>query len=92
MQYAASRQASQQDSAPKKSHGGASAKDKAKKVLLDSEAGTSGDLSPRVRNSFLERRYSPSTGMEFHKWQIVLEQFMAIGMIVKEEDVSVDSE
>jgi hypothetical protein len=66
-------------------------KDRAK-VLLDSEAGTFGDLSPRVRHSFLEGCYSPSMGMEFDNCEIILEQFLAMGMIVKEEDVSVDSD
>jgi hypothetical protein len=30
--------------------------------------------------------------MEFYKWQIILEQFVAMGMIAKQEVVCVDSE
>jgi hypothetical protein len=42
-------------SVPKKNHGDASVKDKAKKILADSVVGASGDLLPQIRSSFLER-------------------------------------
>jgi hypothetical protein len=48
---AASQWSPQPGTAPKKGRGRASMKDKAKKVLLDSEVRTSEDLPPRVRNS-----------------------------------------
>jgi hypothetical protein len=58
------------------------------RVLAHSEAGTSSDLSPHVRRSFIERRYSPSTGLFRNHWEIILEQLLAMGLIVKEEVVS----
>jgi hypothetical protein len=39
-----------------------------RKVLLASEAGTSGDFPLRIKNSFHEGHYSPSTGMEVSEW------------------------
>jgi hypothetical protein len=62
------------------------------KVLLDVEAGTSRYFPPKIRMSFLEGRYSRSPGMEANEWQIILEQFLAMGVIVKEEVVNVDSD
>ena len=58
---------------------------KADKILADSEAGTSEVLPPRIRDSFLEMRYSPSTGMERSEWEVIFEQFLSMGLIVKEE-------
>jgi hypothetical protein len=52
--------------------------------------GASGDLPPRVRNSFLERRYSPSTRMDHSKWEIILEQLLAMGLSAKQEVISDD--
>jgi hypothetical protein len=69
-----------------------SAKAKASRVLLDSEAGGSGDLPPIVKKFFQEGCYSPSTVMEMSEWQIMLEQFIAMGVVVKEEVVSIDNE
>jgi hypothetical protein len=69
-----------------------SAKAKANRVLLDSEAGGSGDLLPIVKMSFQDGRYSPLTGMEMIEWQIILEQFIAMGLILNEEVVNIDSE
>jgi hypothetical protein len=61
--------------------GCSSAKEKAAKILAASEARTSGDLPPRIRDS-----YSP--GMECSEWEIILEQLLAMGLIVKQEVVS----
>jgi hypothetical protein len=75
----------------KKGRGGGSAKDKAVRILADSEAGTSSDLPPHIKRSFIERRYSSSTGMDRSEWEIILEQILAMGFIVKEEVVSDDN-
>jgi hypothetical protein len=69
----ASQQAPRWGSASKNNHNCSSAKAKAKKVLLDSEVGTSEDLPPRIRNSFLKGCYSPSIGMDISEWQIILD-------------------
>jgi hypothetical protein len=52
--------------------GCSSAMAKASKVLSDGEAGTSRDFQPKIRKSFLQGRYFPSTGMEVNEWQIIL--------------------
>jgi hypothetical protein len=70
-----------------KSHSRASTKDKARRILLDSEEGAFGDLPPWVRNSFLKGWYSPLTGMNVDERPIILEQLLAIGVIVKMEVV-----
>jgi hypothetical protein len=77
-----------QSSASRKGCSGNSAKDKATWILADAEAGTSRDISLRIKWSFVERRYSPSTGMDRSKWEIILEQLLITGLIVKEEVVS----
>jgi hypothetical protein len=86
------RQASEQVLDLKKNRGCGSVKDKVVKILAASEAGTFGDLPPRTRDSFLERRYSPSTGMESNEWEIILEQLLVMGLIVKHEVVSDDDD
>jgi hypothetical protein len=42
-------------------------KDKAEIFLADSAAGAFGGLVPQIRNSFLERGYSPFIGMELNE-------------------------
>jgi hypothetical protein len=37
---------------------------------------------------FTERRYSHSTGMDQSKWEIILEQLIIMGLIVKKQVVS----
>jgi hypothetical protein len=54
--------------------------------------GGSRELPPIVKQSFQEGHYSPSTGMEMSEWQIMLEQFIAMGVVVKEEVVNIDSD
>jgi hypothetical protein len=61
-----------------------STKAKASRVLLDSKTGGSGDLPPIVKKSFQEGCYSPYTGM-----QIMIEQFIVMEIVVKEEVVSI---
>jgi hypothetical protein len=41
-----------------------------------------------MKRSFAERRYSPSIGMDQSEWEIILEQLVITGYIVKEEPVS----
>jgi hypothetical protein len=85
------RQATERSSILKKNHGYGSMKDKAAKILADSEARTFGDLPPRTRDSFLESRYSPSTGMDHSEWEIIFE-LLAMGLIVNQDAVSDDND
>jgi hypothetical protein len=62
------------------------------KVLLDVEAGASDRLPPIVKQSFKEGRYSPSTRMEEKEWQILLEQLIAMEVVVKDEVINIDSD
>jgi hypothetical protein len=59
---------------------------KATQILADA----SNNISPHIKKSFAERRYSPSTSMDRSEWEIILEQLLAMGLIVKEEVVSKD--
>jgi hypothetical protein len=77
-------QASEQSSAQKKGHGGNSAKGKTAQLLADA----SSDILARIKRSFAERRYSPSTSMDRSEREIILEQLFIMGLIVKEEVVS----
>jgi hypothetical protein len=43
---------------------------------------------PRMRRSFMDRQYSPSTGMDRSEWEITLEELTRMGLIVKREPVS----
>jgi hypothetical protein len=43
------------------------------RVLLDSEAGTFGAGPSWLQNAFHKWRYSPSTGMDINKWQVIFE-------------------
>jgi hypothetical protein len=69
---------------------GSSTKDKARRILIDRQVGASGDLPPQVRNSFLEQWYLPLTRMHHSKWEIIVEQLLAMGLIVKQDVVSDD--
>jgi hypothetical protein len=65
---------------------------RADRVLLDAEAAGSDKLPPLVKHSFKEGRYSPSTGMEEIEWQIILEQFIVVGVVIKDEVINIDSD
>jgi hypothetical protein len=54
-------------SAPSNGYGGGSAKKKAAHILSEAP----GDISPRMKRSFVERRYSPSTDMDQSEWEIM---------------------
>jgi hypothetical protein len=64
----------------------------ADRVLLDVEAGASNALPLLVRQSFKDGWYSPSAGMEEREWQIMLEKFIAICVVVKDEVINIDSD
>jgi hypothetical protein len=64
----------------------------ANQLLIDAGVGTSNDLLLVIKQSFKDGRYSPSTGMEEIEWQIMLEQFVANGVIVKDEIIDIDSD
>jgi hypothetical protein len=62
------------------------------RVLLDVEMGASDELPLTIRQSLKDGRYSPSTRMEEREWQIMLEQFIMTGVVVKDEIISIDSD
>jgi hypothetical protein len=62
------------------------------RVLLDVEMGASDELPLTIRQSLKDGRYSPSNRMEEREWQIMLEQFIMTGVVVKDEIISIDSD
>jgi hypothetical protein len=44
-----------------------------------------GAISPHMRRSFIDRRYSPSTGTSLSEWEVILDELILMGYIVKEE-------
>jgi hypothetical protein len=44
-----------------------------------------GAISPRMQRSLLDRHYSPSTDMCLYEWEIVLNELVHAGYIVKKE-------
>jgi hypothetical protein len=79
-------------SANVRGRGWGSAKVKPDRVLLDVDVGASDELPFVIRQSFKGGRYSPSTSMEEREWQIMLEQFIASGVVVKNEIINIDSD
>jgi hypothetical protein len=49
------------------------------------------ELPLAIWQSFKDGRYSLLTGMEEREWQIMLEQFIASGLVVKNEVINIDS-
>jgi hypothetical protein len=45
---------------------------------------------PRMQRLFVDRQYSPSTGMGLSEWEIILEELTRMGYIVKKE-LNIDS-
>jgi hypothetical protein len=70
--------------------GGGSTKVIANRLLVDAEAGAFNELPLVIRQSFKDGRYSPSTRVEEIEWQIVLEQFIVSGVVVKDEIINID--
>jgi hypothetical protein len=50
-------------------------------ILLDAPRA----VSPLMWRSFIDRQYSPSTGMDRSEWEIILEEIICMGYIVKKE-------
>jgi hypothetical protein len=65
---------------------------KTDRVLLDIDLGASDELPLIIKQSFKDGHYFPSTSMEEREWQIMLEQFIASGMVVKNEIINIDSD
>jgi hypothetical protein len=61
-----------------------SAKNKAAQILADA----SGMISHWMKRLFVDRQYSPSTGMDRSEWEIILEEHTCMGYLVKQEPVS----
>jgi hypothetical protein len=61
-------------------------------VLLEVETGASNELPLVIRQFFKDGRYSPSTRMEEVEWQIMLEQFIASGVVVNNEVINIHSD
>jgi hypothetical protein len=45
----------------------------------------SGAISTHMRRSFVDRRYAPSTGMGLSEWEVILDELICMGYIVKKE-------
>jgi hypothetical protein len=41
-----------------------------------------------MKHSFVDRQYSPSTGMDQSEWELILEELIRMGFLVKQEPVS----
>jgi hypothetical protein len=76
--------ASSSSSVPSHGCGRGSTKNKAAWIL----ANASGAISPRMKHSFIDRQYSPSTSMDRSEWEIISEEFIRMGLLVKQESVS----
>jgi hypothetical protein len=63
----------------------------ADRLLANVEAGASNQFLLVVRQSFNNGPYSPLIGMEEIEWQIMLEQFIASGVVAKDEVINIDS-
>jgi hypothetical protein len=68
--------------------GGGSAKHKTTRILVDAD----GAIAPRMKHSFVDRQYSPSTGMDHSEWEIILEELTHMGFLVKRESLSESEE
>jgi hypothetical protein len=71
-------------STPPRDCGGGSMKNKVAWILSNDV----GAISPHIRRSFIDRQYSPSTGMDWSEWEIILEELIWMRFIVKKEHVS----
>jgi hypothetical protein len=49
-------------------------------------------ISLRMRRLFVDRQYSPSTGMDLSEWEIILDELTHMGYIVKKEPDSDNNE
>jgi hypothetical protein len=60
------------------------AKNKATRILADASKA----ISPRMRHSFVDKQYLPSTSMDWSEWEIILGELIHMGFLVKKEHVS----
>jgi hypothetical protein len=73
-------------------HGRKSAKVVADLALLDVEAWASDEPPLMIRQSFKNIRYSPSTRIEEVEWQIMIEKFIASGVVIKNEVININND
>jgi hypothetical protein len=73
-------------------HGRKSTKAVADCLLVDVEAGALDKLPLLIKQFIKDGHYSPSIGIEELEWQIMLQQFIASGVVVKNEVINVDSD
>jgi hypothetical protein len=66
--------------APQCGCGGDFVKNKVVRILADAP----GVILPRMKHSFVDRQYSPSTGMDRSEWEIILEELILMGFLVKQ--------
>jgi hypothetical protein len=71
-------------SGPPRGRGRGSVRNKAAQIL----SAAPGAISPRMRRSFVDRQYLPSTEMDRSEWEIILEQLTRTGYIIKKEPYS----
>jgi hypothetical protein len=45
-----------------------------------------------IRQSFKNVRYSPSTRIEEVEWQIMIEKFIASGVVIKNEVININND
>jgi hypothetical protein len=67
-------------SAPPSGCCGSSTRNKVVRILADA----SGVISPHMKHTFVDRQYSPSTGMDRSEWEIILEELIRMGFLVKQ--------
>jgi hypothetical protein len=54
-------------------------RDSVRKKATQILAAAPGVILPRMRRSFVDRQYSPSTGMDQNEWEIILEEYTCMG-------------
>jgi hypothetical protein len=59
-------------------------KNEAVQILVDATR----TVSPQMRRSFVNRQYSPSASMDHSEWEVILEELLRMGFLVKNEAVS----
>jgi hypothetical protein len=64
-----------------KRHRGSSTRREAARIMFAAP----GVISPCMRRSFVDRQYSPSTGMGLSEWEVILDELIRMGYIVKKE-------
>jgi hypothetical protein len=65
-------------------YGRGSVRNKVARILSDAPRA----ILLRTQRLFIDRQYSPSTGMDRSEWEIILEELTCMGYIVKQEHVN----